>query len=112
MTHAQGESASSEPARRVAGLVAALVEAVLTTPGRLSAEQRRAAFAGEPLAGTPGTFAEQVRRRAHTITDDDIAALRRHGLDDDAIFELTIACAVGEAHARLQAGLRALGRDA
>lgn len=49
---------------------------------------------------------------AYTVTDDDIDALRRHGLDEDAIFELTIACAVGETHARLQAGLTALGYDA
>jgi alkylhydroperoxidase family enzyme len=67
------------------------------------AAERRAAFAGEPVDGALG---------AYTVTDDDIDALRRHGLDEDAIFELTIACAVGETHARLQAGLTALGYDA
>jgi alkylhydroperoxidase family enzyme len=104
------EPASSGPTQRYAELVAALVDAALTAPGRLSAE-RRAAFAGEPLVGPLGDFADKVRRHAYRVTDDDIDALRRHGLDEDAIFELAIACAVGEAHARLQAGLKTLGHD-
>ena len=110
MTPSRVASSSSEPTRRFADLVAALVDAVLTSPGHLSAE-RRAAFAGEPQDGAAGDFAEKVRRHAYRVTDDDLAALRRQGMDEDAIFDLTIACAVGEAHARLQAGLKALGRD-
>src|SRR5688500_17911286 len=110
MTPSPVESSSSEPTRRVANLVAALIDAVLTSPGRLSAE-RRAAFAGESLEGVPGAFGEKVRRHAHGVTDDDLDALRQMGMDEDAIFELTLACAVGEAYSRLQAGLRMLERD-
>ena len=110
MTHSPGETLSNAPTRRTANLVAALIDAVLTSPGRVSAE-RRAAFAGEPLAGAPGAFAEKVRRHAHRVTDDDLDALRQHGMDEDAIFELTIACAAGEAYSLLQAGLRTLERD-
>ncbi len=110
MTPSPRESSSSKSTRRVADLVAALVDAVLNSPGRLTAE-RRAAFAGESLVGPPGTFAEKVRRHAHRVTDDDLDALRQHGMDEDAIFELTVACAVGEAHSQLQAGLKALERD-
>ena len=111
MTSPHFEPGSSVPARRYADLVAALVDAVLNSPGRLSVE-RRAAFAGEPNTGPADAFAEKVRRHAYTVTDGDLDALRRHGLDEDAIFELTIACAVGEAYSRLQTGLRALGYGA
>jgi alkylhydroperoxidase family enzyme len=89
----------------------ALIDAVVNAPGQMSAE-RRAAVAGESLPGPLGVFADKVRRRANTVTDDDLEALRQQGLDEDAIFELTVASAVGAASARLQAGLRAMGRDA
>jgi hypothetical protein len=96
------------PPARFADLLAGLIDAVLTSPGRLPPERRRAAFEGEPLPGAVGAFAEKVRRRAYTVTDDDITALRGLGMEEDAIFELTIACALGEAYSQLQAGLRAI----
>ena len=108
MTHPQAEPSASEPTRRYAELVAALVDAVLTSPGQLTAE-RRVAFAGEPLQGAMGAFAEKVRSHPNTVTDDDIDTLRRGGMDEDAIFELTVACAVGEAYSRLRARLNAIG---
>jgi alkylhydroperoxidase family enzyme len=111
MGHLPIDPCSSKPTQRFADRMAALIEAVVNSPGQLAAE-RRAAVAGEPVPGPAGVFAEKVRRRAYAVTDDDIDALRQHGLDEDAIFELTIASAVGEASARLQAGLRAIGRDA
>ena len=103
-------SSTSERTQRVADLVAALIGAVLTSTGRLPAE-RRAAFAGQPMEGAPGAFAEKVRHHANTVTDEDIDVLRRQGMDEDAIFELTIACAVGAAHSKLQAGLTELRYD-
>jgi alkylhydroperoxidase family enzyme len=111
MSQPQGEPSSDELRRRFDDLVAALVDAVLSAPRHLAAE-RRAAFVGEPMAGALGAFAAKVRGRAHTVTDEDVEALRREGLDEHAIFEFTIACAVGEAHSRLRAGLKALGRNA
>jgi hypothetical protein len=54
--------------------------------------------------------ADKVRRSAYKVTDDDLGALRRDGLDDDAIFELVITAAVSEAASMLDAGLRAMGR--
>jgi hypothetical protein len=68
----------------------------------LSAECR-AAFAGDPLEGAPGAFAETVRR-AHADTNADIDALGRHGLDGNAIVELANACA-----RRTASGLYRLG---
>jgi len=85
-----------------------LVEAVLTGPGRLPPETRRAAFDGTGLARPLSGFVEAVRHRAYTIGDGGIAALRQDGLDEDAIFELTIAAAVGAAYSQLQTALRAL----
>ncbi|MGH2583457.1 MAG: hypothetical protein ACRDJE_00930 [Dehalococcoidia bacterium] len=111
MTHSETAPSSIEPPGRFQDLVAALINAVLTSPGHLPHARRRAAFAGEPLEGALGAFAEKVRRHAYRVTDDDIDALRRHGLNEDAIFELTIACALGEAHGQLQTGMAALGHD-
>ena len=106
---------TSEPARppiatsgRFADLLQALIDGVLSSPGHLSVERRRAAFDGVPIEGDMGAFAEKVRHRAYTVTDKDIEALRRLGIEEDAIFELTIACALGEAYAQLQAGLTAI----
>ena len=59
------------PARRHSDLVAALIDAVLKSPGRLSME-RHADFAGEPNAAASGVFAEKVRRHAYTVTDGDL----------------------------------------
>jgi alkylhydroperoxidase family enzyme len=85
-----------------------LVEAVLTGPARLPPGTRRAAFDGANLAPALAAFVETVRHRAYDIGDGSVAALRQEGLDEDAIFELTIAAAVGAAYSQLQAGLRAL----
>jgi alkylhydroperoxidase family enzyme len=101
----------SKPPRRIAERLSALIDAVVSAAGQLPVE-RRAAATGEPLPGPMGVFADKVRRRAYAVTDEDIDVLRQLGLNEDAIFELTIASAVGEASARLQAGLRAMGRDA
>ena len=110
MPHPPAQPAPGTFTPRFADLMAVLVDAVVNSPGHLEAE-RRAAFAGEPLAGAAGEFAEKVRRHAYRVTEEDFGALRRDGMDEDAIFELAIACAVGEAHARLRAGLQALGYD-
>jgi len=55
-----------------------------------------------------GSYLEKVRTCAYTITDDDVAALKRSGLSDDEIFEQTVAVAVGEGLRRLDAGLATL----
>jgi hypothetical protein len=68
MTNQDFERRSSVPARRHSDLVAALIDAVLNSPGRLSVE-RHTAFAGEPNAGASGVFAEKVRRHAYAVTD-------------------------------------------
>jgi alkylhydroperoxidase family enzyme len=49
-----------------------------------------------------------VRRHAYRVTDEDVVELRRRGLSEDEIFELTVATAVSAGLERLEAGLRAL----
>jgi alkylhydroperoxidase family enzyme len=74
---------------------------------RLLAELRAgiAGVAAEPAAAA---FLEKVRREAWTIGDADLAALAAAGLDDERIYELTVAAAGEEGLRRIDAGLRAL----
>ena len=87
-----------------------LLAAILDGPGASSPDTRRRVFEG--IADDPVIvrYVDTVRRHAHRVTDEDVDALRAAGLDDDAIFELTVAAAVGAADERLRAGLSLLGR--
>ena len=51
---------------------------------------------------------DNVALHAYTVTDGDIAALQRSGSSDDALFEVTVAAALGAALGRLERGLAAL----
>jgi alkylhydroperoxidase family enzyme len=57
-----------------------------------------------PLAA----YVEKVARHAYKVTDADVAALQRDGHSDDALFEITVAAAVGAALLRLERGMAAL----
>lgn len=74
------------------------IEELRAVPARLPAPP--AALAG---------YLEKVRRRAYTITDADVEALRAAGLSEDEIFEQTVAAAVGEGLRRLDAAREAIG---
>jgi alkylhydroperoxidase family enzyme len=49
-----------------------------------------------------------VARHAYRVTDEDVAGLLSAGLSEEAVFEATIATAVGAGWARMEAVLRAL----
>jgi hypothetical protein len=51
---------------------------------------------------------EKVARHAYRITDEDVGALRSNGYSEDAIFEVTLAAAIGAGLARMERGLAAL----
>jgi alkylhydroperoxidase family enzyme len=51
---------------------------------------------------------DKVARNAYQVTDEDVDRLRAAGYSDDAIFELTLAAALGASRAQLDAGLRAM----
>jgi alkylhydroperoxidase family enzyme len=99
----------------------ALINGVLTAEGSTSREQRQAiieasrAFTleqpdhvslNEPLRG----YVEQVALRSHSIRDGDIERVRHAGHTDDALFEVTVAAAVGAGMARLDRVLALLDR--
>jgi hypothetical protein len=51
---------------------------------------------------------DAVATHAWEITDEDLAKLTAAGVDEDTVYEATVAAAVGASLARMQAGLRAL----
>lgn len=87
---------------------AALVAAILDGDAATAPAARRAAYEGTPATPAVAAYVETVRRHAYRVTDDHVAALRAEGLDDPAIFELTVAAAVGQAGRQYAAALAAL----
>lgn len=61
---------------------------------------------GVPTALAP--YVDAVARHAYRVTDADVRALQAAGQSDDALFEVTVAAAVGAAMHRLQRGMAAL----
>lgn len=90
---------------------ARLVDVTLEAEGATSAEARHAAFAGRADDPVLAHYVDVVRKHAYRITDEDVERLRDAGLDDDAIFEMTVAAALGAGAERLRAGLSLLGRE-
>jgi alkylhydroperoxidase family enzyme len=94
---------------RLADAVRRLQHAVLEadtaqTPARL----RRSAYDGAVDEPVLDRYVATVRDHAQRVTDADITALGGAGLSEDAIFELTVAAAVGAATRRLVTGLALL----
>jgi alkylhydroperoxidase family enzyme len=93
-----------------------------TDPGlRRTVEERVATAAGRVGAAPAGPFLRQdgvpeillayvdkVALHAYRITQQDIDELQTAGYSEDAIFEISIAAAVGAGAARLERGLAAL----
>jgi alkylhydroperoxidase family enzyme len=104
---------------RHSGWVERLQQSVLAGPGttdvalRRAVEARAAADGGRPgeAAALPPElvdYVDKVSRHAWQVTDEDVARLQRAGYSEDAIFELTLAAALGAAMGRLERGLAAL----
>jgi alkylhydroperoxidase/carboxymuconolactone decarboxylase family protein YurZ len=73
-------------------------------------QELRALAATVPDDGGPlADYLEKVRTRAYTVTDGDVAALKRAGASEDEIFEATAAVAAAEGLRRLEAALRVIG---
>lgn len=54
-------------------------------------------------------YLEKVRAGAYRVTDADVDELKRAGVTEDAIFEATVAVAIGEGLRRLDAARGVLG---
>jgi alkylhydroperoxidase family enzyme len=107
MSRSLRDSGAQEPSDRHATAVDALRRAVFESPGSTEPASRAAAGSAGELPEPLGSYAAKVRDQSYRITDSDFAALTAAGLSDDAIFEITIAAAVGAALRRLEAGMRA-----
>ena len=89
-------------------LFAAVRRAILDGNGKTSGDQRRRAYDGEGMDGAVASYVRMVKEQAARIGDEDLAAVRAAGLDDDHIFELTVAAAVGQASRQYDAAVVAL----
>jgi alkylhydroperoxidase family enzyme len=88
--------------------IAALHDAVLGDDGSLPHETRLALATGRDVPPELRPYADKVARHAYRVTDGDLEALRSAGYDDDAIFELTVAVALGVGLHRRDVGLAAI----
>jgi alkylhydroperoxidase family enzyme len=86
----------------------ALVDSILSGPGRASADQRAAAFAGAGVDPAVQPLVDKVATNPTQVSDADFAAAKAAGLSEDQIVELVIAAAVGQSTRMYEAGLAAL----
>lgn len=108
--------AMSSPVKK---LLEAMRTSLLWGPANTRSDQRRAA-ASQALhpPGTPvdsvglsevvQSYLQKVSHAAYQITDDDMDALRREGLGDAEIYELTTAAAFEAGATRYELGMKAL----
>ena len=99
----------TETVTRLAPLVRALVAAVVDGPAHTPSAMRRSICEGTHHDPKLRAYVEKIRNSSYRISPSDIDALRASGFSDHAIFEVTIAAALGEALRRLRHGLRVLG---
>ena len=91
-----------------------VARAILETPGdagtglRAQVEAYASGREGVDVPDDLRPYVDKVARNAYKVVDADIDALRAAGYSDDAIFELTLAAALGAARTRLDAGLKAM----
>ena len=94
-----------------------LVDAVIETPGDTSPALRRGALERAKRPGGPrhadipaplAAYIDKVARHAYKVTDEEVAALQRGGQSDNALFEITVAAALGASLERLERGMAAL----
>jgi alkylhydroperoxidase family enzyme len=94
---------------RHAEVIQRLHDAVLDAPGALDLRTRLGIATGRDVPPEVAPYADKVAYHAYRVTDADVAALRDAGYDDDAIFEITVAVALGVGLHRRDVGLAALG---
>src|SRR5258708_6478529 len=74
-----------------------VIARILEGDGHASRAQRRAAFDSAAVGEGLATLILKVRKHAHKVTDEDVAAARASGLSEDQIFEIVVCAAVGQA---------------
>jgi alkylhydroperoxidase family enzyme len=111
----RGGRTVSAPGDRFAAAVRRLTDSVLNGRGDLAPAARHA-IADRTSGRTDGnavpealaSYVDTIARHAYRVTREQVDALRVTGLSEDAIFEATIAAALGAALLRLERGLAAV----
>ena len=99
------------PSTSADDLIQRMRAAVVDGPGTLDRSVRRAAFGGRDAVPTEAaSYVDKVRHHAYKVTDGDVDALKAAGWSDDALFELTVATALGAALSRREIAKKAMGR--
>lgn len=88
-----------------------LRHAVLEGPATLPPGTRRAAAENSGLTAGVAAYVAQVHSDALRVTDTQVAELAGE-LDQDAVFELTVAAATGAGLSRLERVLKLLDEEA
>jgi len=83
----------------------ALVSRILAGDGNASPSMRRAAFNNSDLPEPLNLLVNKVAMHAHTVTDDDINAAKRSGLNEDQVFEIVVCAAIGQATRQYDAAI-------
>ena len=77
-------------------------------PGELEHTKREAIGAGTEVDPDFTTYVEKVKRHAYKVLDTDIVRLKEAGYSEDAVFEATVAAAVGAGFSRWKIAKSAL----
>jgi alkylhydroperoxidase family enzyme len=93
---------------RHADVMQRVYDAVLGEDGSLPYATRLALATGRDIPTELEPYADKVARHAYRVTDRDLDALRAAGYDEDAIFEITVAVALGVGIHRRDTGLKAI----
>lgn len=86
----------------------ALLKRILEGDGKASPSERQAAFNNDGLAAPLNVLTDKVARHACRVTDEDIAAAKASGLNEDQLFEIVVSAAVGQAARQYDSAMAAL----
>ena len=86
----------------------ATVDRALHGPAASSAAARRAAFDNRDVDSRVRDLVDTVARHAWKVTDAQVAAALAADMPEDAVFELVVCAALGQATRQLSAALAAL----
>lgn len=84
-----------------------VIERVLHARGRSNGDDRRAAFDNDRDAPA-ARLISNVANHAYRVTTEDVESAKRDGLSEDAIFELVVCAAIGQAERQLASALAAV----
>ncbi len=93
---------------RLSTAAMALKQAVLHSSATTPAEVRRAAFDGSLTDSALADYVALVAHQPYRVTEDRLSALRKIGISEDGIFDLTVSAALGAAQRRLEASVELL----